>query len=185
MGVFNSRKKYIMNKNLNELIKNLSLKESDYYLISTFDEYLYEYVPECNMRLKFLTNFSGTNGIALISKKKKYFFTDGRYLLQAKKEISKQFELIDLTKTNFFTFFQQKIKKNRILVDFKLFRINFIKKLKQISQSNNNIIIDDFENTVDEIWVDKPVRQKKKIFFINKNISGEKTEKKKKKNFCQ
>ena len=62
-----------MNKNLNELIKNLSLKESDYYLISTFDEYLYEYVPECNMRLKFLTNFSGTNGIALISKKKNIF----------------------------------------------------------------------------------------------------------------
>ena len=105
--------------------------------------------------------------------------------MQAKTEISKQFELIDLTKINFFTFFQQKIKKSRILVDFKLFRINFIKKLKQISQSNNNIIIDDFENTVDEIWVDKPVRQKQKIFFINKNISGEKTEKKKKKNFCQ
>ena len=97
-----------MNKNLNKLVKNLTLKESDYYLISTFDEYLYEYVPEYNMRLKFLTNFSGTNGIALISKKKKYFLTDGRYLLQAKKEISKQFELIDLTKTNFFTFFKQK-----------------------------------------------------------------------------
>ena len=46
-----------MNKNLNKLVKNLTLKESDYYLISTFDEYLYEYVPECNMRLKFLTNF--------------------------------------------------------------------------------------------------------------------------------
>ena len=67
------KKIYIMNKNLNKLVKNLTLKESDYYLISTFDEYLYEYVPEYNMRLKFLTNFSGTNGIALISKKKIFF----------------------------------------------------------------------------------------------------------------
>jgi len=174
-----------MNKNLNKLVKNLTLKESDYYLISTFDEYLYEYVPEYNMRLKFLTNFSGTNGIALISKKKKYFLTDGRYLLQAKKEISKQFELIDLTKTNFFTFFKQKIKKSRILADFKLFRIDFIKKLKQISQSNNNTIIDDLKNTVDEIWVNKPVRKKKKIFLIKRNISGENTENKKKKIFAK
>ena len=83
--------------------------------------------------------------------------------------------MIDLTKTNFFTFFKQKIKKSRILADFKLFRIDFIKKLKQISQSNNNTIIDDLKNTVDEIWVNKPVRKKKKIFLIKRNISGENT----------
>ena len=62
-----------MNKNLNELIKILEQKKNDYYLISTYDEYLFEYVPEKNMRLKWLTNFSGTNGIALISKKKNIF----------------------------------------------------------------------------------------------------------------
>lgn len=62
-----------MNKNLNELIKILEQKKNDYYLISTYDEYLFEYVSEKNMRLKWLTNFSGTNGIALISKKKNIF----------------------------------------------------------------------------------------------------------------
>ena len=40
------------------------------------------------MRLKWLTNFSGSNGIALISRKKK-FFTDGRYTFQAQKELEK------------------------------------------------------------------------------------------------
>ena len=37
------------------------------------------------MRLKWLTNFSGSNGFALLSQKEKFFFTDGRYTLQAKK----------------------------------------------------------------------------------------------------
>ena len=46
---------------------------ADYYLISTTDDFLNEYVPEYNMRLRWLTNFSGSNGIALISKKKNFF----------------------------------------------------------------------------------------------------------------
>ena len=36
---------------------------ADYYLISTTDDFLNEYVPEYNMRLRWLTNFSGSNGI--------------------------------------------------------------------------------------------------------------------------
>ena len=84
--------------------RELKKRKCDYYLISTFDEYQNEYAPLRNMRLKWLTGFSGSNGIALISEDKKYFFTDGRYLLQAKKEIDKAFKIIDLGSTSFFSF---------------------------------------------------------------------------------
>ena len=73
-----------MSDNLKKFINQLSLKNVDYYLISTSDENLLEYAPKQNMRLKWLTNFTGSNGIALITKNKKFFFTDGRYILQAK-----------------------------------------------------------------------------------------------------
>ena len=49
-------------------------KKTDYYFISTSDEFLNEYVPDYNMRLKWLTNFSGSNGYALISEKKYFFY---------------------------------------------------------------------------------------------------------------
>ena len=172
-----------MNKNLNELIKILEQKKNDYYLISTYDEYLFEYVSEKNMRLKWLTNFSGTNGIALISKKKKYFFTDGRYLLQAKKELSKQFELIDITATNFLAFVKAKIYKSKILVDFKLFKTDFIRKLKKIADSNQNSISHDCANIIDKIWKKRPKELKKKLFFVDKSISGETLNDKKRKLF--
>ena len=74
---------------LKELVNITEDKGADYYLLSTADEFLNEYVPEYNMRLKWLTNFSGSNGVALISRKKKIFFTDGRYILQAHKELEK------------------------------------------------------------------------------------------------
>ena len=172
-----------MNKNLNELIKILEQKKNDYYLISTYDEYLFEYVSEKNMRLKWLTNFSGTNGIALISKKKKYFFTDGRYLLQAKKELSKQFELIDMTAINFLAFVKAKIYKSKILVDFKLFKTDFIRKLKKIADSNQNSISHDCANIIDKIWKKRPKELKKNLFFVDKSISGETLNDKKRKLF--
>ena len=66
----------------------------DYYLVNSTDEFLNEYTPNSSMKLKWLTNFTGSNGIALIGKKNNYFFTDGRYTLQAKKEIDSSFKII-------------------------------------------------------------------------------------------
>ena len=36
-------------------------------------------------RLKFISNFSGSAGFAVILKNKNYIFVDGRYTIQAKK----------------------------------------------------------------------------------------------------
>ena len=172
-----------MNKNLDELANALEKMKVDYYLISTFDQYLLEYVSERNMRLKWLTNFSGTNGIAFISKRNKYFFTDGRYLLQAKKELSKKFELIDSTILNFLSFVKSRIFKRKILVDFKLFKTDFIQNLKKIADLNQNIIVHDRVNIIDKIWKNRPEQQNKKLFFIDKSLHGESTNEKKKKIF--
>ena len=86
-------KKKKMKKQINKIKNLVSITEekgADYYLLSTSDEFLNEYVPEHNMRLKWLTNFSGSNGVALISKKKNFFFTDGRYILTGSKRIKKK-----------------------------------------------------------------------------------------------
>ena len=42
-------------------------------------------------------------------KKEKYFFTDGRYILQAKKEIEEDFQIIDLSDEDFFLFLKKQL----------------------------------------------------------------------------
>ncbi len=101
------------NNKLNDLNFCLRKKKIDYLLISTSDEFLNEYVPDFNMRLKWLTNFSGSNGYALISGKENFFFTDGRYTLQAKKELHKSFEIFDLKEVNIIDFLREKLKKKK------------------------------------------------------------------------
>ena len=45
----------------------------DGYIIPKNDEYFNEYVKPSNDRLKYISNFSGSAGFALILKKKKLF----------------------------------------------------------------------------------------------------------------
>ena len=68
MGWINFYEKKQMDSmnNIEKLQKIISLKKVDFYLISTNDENLLEYTPDQNKRLQWLTNFSGSNGIALI-----------------------------------------------------------------------------------------------------------------------
>jgi Xaa-Pro aminopeptidase len=41
----------------------------------------------CDERLAYVSGFTGSNGIALISKEEALVWTDGRYFLQAEKEL--------------------------------------------------------------------------------------------------
>ena len=56
------------------------------------DEFFGEYTPNHNDRLKFITDFTGSYGFAIILKKN-YLFVDGRYTLQAQKQSSKNSRL--------------------------------------------------------------------------------------------
>ena len=68
----------------------------DGYIIPKNDEYFSEYAK--NDRLKKITNFSGSAGIAVILKKKNYLFVDGRYTIQAQQESGKNFNIIEIHK---------------------------------------------------------------------------------------
>src|SRR6476469_3081107 len=59
----------------------------DAYLIPRADEHQGEYVPACAERLKWLTGFSGSAGLAIVGKKAAVLFVDGRYTVQARAEV--------------------------------------------------------------------------------------------------
>ena len=58
-----------MNK-INQLRNILNKQNCDAYLIPKNDEYFGEYVPKNKDRLKFISGFTGSTGLALILKNK-------------------------------------------------------------------------------------------------------------------
>ena len=59
------------------------------YLIPRADCFQGEFISENDNRLRWLTNFSGSAGLCIVTMKTIALFVDGRYTLQAKKQSGK------------------------------------------------------------------------------------------------
>ena len=151
-----------MKKYIQILRKKFERYKIDGYVIPKNDDYFTEY-SKIN-RLKIISNFSGSAGLAIILKNKNYLFTDGRYTIQSQAESGKNFKIYGFEKLVNCNLF-----KNLTLgIDPKLFTSsqikNFFLKNNKIKYINKNLI--------DEI---KKQRENFKIpfFSLHKNIVGE------------
>ena len=59
------------------------------FLVPRTDEYQGEYVPACAERLRWLTGFTGSAGMAIILDKKAVVMSDGRYTIQLDQQVDK------------------------------------------------------------------------------------------------
>ena len=83
-----------------EKINKLKTKFQEYnldgYLIPKNDEFFSEYVPHDKDDLQYISNFSGSYGLALILKKNNFLFVDGRYSVQAEIQSGRKFRVLTL-----------------------------------------------------------------------------------------
>ena len=83
-------------KKLIEFKKHLISKNIDAYIIPKYDLFFSEELMESDERLKFISNFSGSAGFAIILKNKNYLFVDGRYTIQAQIQSGKNFKIFTI-----------------------------------------------------------------------------------------
>ena len=151
-----------MNNKIKILRNKFTKYEIDGYIIPKNDDYFTEY-SKIN-RLKIISNFSGSAGLAVVLKKKNYLFTDGRYTIQSQIESGKDFKIISYDKIVDCNLF-----KNLTLgIDPKLITNGQIKKF---FLKNNKIKFID-KNLIDEIQNQK-VKDNFPFFSLGKDIVGE------------
>ena len=107
--------------NLLRLRKEFKIYKIDGYIIPKNDEFFGEYVNPSNERLKYLTGFSGSAGQAMALKKEAFLFVDGRYTLQAQKEIKRGFKVVEIHKIKPLEILKKNKKKLIIGFDPKLY----------------------------------------------------------------
>ncbi|MDA9643658.1 aminopeptidase P family protein [Candidatus Pelagibacter sp.] len=151
-----------MNKKIKILRSKFNKYNIDGYVVPKNDDYFTEY-SKIN-RLKIISNFSGSAGLAVILKTKNYLFTDGRYTIQSQIESGKDFKIISYEKIVNCNLF-----KNLTLgIDPKLFTHNQIKKFflkrNDIKFINKNLIDEIENNKIDNNFP---------FFSLDKNIVGE------------
>ena len=157
-----------MNK-LKKLRKIFKIFKLDGYIVPKNDEFFGEYVDEGHDRLKYISSFSGSAGYAIILRNNSYLFVDGRYTLQAKKESSKNFKIIEIHKSKPSKILSKILIKIKIGFDPKLFsEANLIKNFK----TRNTSLIPIEQNLIDKIWSNRPKTKIKKFFLLNSKHAG-------------
>ena len=157
-----------------KLKEYLKIYKLDGYLVPKNDEFFNEYVSESSDRLKFISNFSGSAGFAIILKNKNYLFVDGRYSIQAKIQSGKNFKVITIP---------QKFPKD-VLKNKKEIKIGFDPKLHTENQLNflfkiKNVTLKPISNNlIDIIWSKKPKDITKPFFSLSKKNVGQNSKEK-------
>ena len=141
----------------------------DGYIIPKNDEYFNEYVVPSKDRLKFISNFSGSAGFAIILKNKNFLFVDGRYTIQAHRQSGKKFKVITIPK---------KLPKDVIKFSKKTIigfdpKLHTQKQLNLLFRFKNSELKSISQNLVDLLWDHKPNDLIKPFFSISHKNSGE------------
>lgn len=152
-----------MESNITTLRSLMKKSGIDAYIIPSTDEFNNEYVPEAYKRLCWLTGFTGSNGIAIITSKKLYLYTDGRYLLQAKKELDNNFEIRELGKIAY-----DIIHAERVGYDPMIHTYSSIDSIKKYFHSESQFISIE-GNLIDEIWTDRSNLPSGKYYQYDEN----------------
>ena len=158
-------------KNLYTLFNKFKV---DGYVIPKNDEYFNEYVSPSKDRLKFISNFSGSAGFAIILKKQNFLFVDGRYSFQAKKQSGKKFKIFTIphklpkdiiNKTKKITLgFDPKLHTER--------QLKFLFNIKNVKLKPLNT------NLIDLIWKNKKLEKIRPFFLVPRKAIGINFEKK-------
>ena len=101
-------------KNIKKLRGLFDEESIDAYIVPHEDEFLTEYVPNHSERLSFITGFTGSAGLAIITKNKAVIFVDGRYTTQVKLETSnKIFDYQDFNNTDIENWIKKKYRATK------------------------------------------------------------------------
>ena len=95
---FNISKTSDNKRKLVELRSKIADHNLDGFIIPHADLYQNEYIESCDSRLEWITGFTGSAGVCLVTLKDAFLFVDGRYTLQARKQSGENFKIITIPK---------------------------------------------------------------------------------------
>lgn len=166
-------------KRLRELMDELGITA---YIVPTSDPHQSEYVADYYKDRAWITGFTGSAGTAVITQDEAILWTDGRYFIQAEKELAgSEYKLYKMNIPGFPTYteyLQEKLKTgDAIGFNGKVFDESSFEDLKDLFEEKNINFIDEYD-LIGRIWEDRPMLPKSKTFILEEKYSGKSTKEK-------
>ena len=157
-------------------VMRVLMKERGYdaYIIPHGDQHDNEYIAESDERIKFISNFSGSNGIGLVTQDIALMWTDGRYFIQIEKELYPGWQMKKLGEgeESLTQYISKNLPKNYIIaMDYSLFTQDRAETVK--AKLIGYTFVDDKNNLIDDIWGTlKPKYGNSKVLILEEKFTG-------------
>ncbi|MBQ2987202.1 MAG: aminopeptidase P family protein [Tyzzerella sp.] len=161
---------------LRQLMKE---KNIDAYIVPSSDNHQSEYVGDYFKAREFITGFTGSAGTAVITQTEAGLWTDGRYFIQAEKELAgsgvKLYKMGNPDVPTVEEYLEAALPENGVLgFDG---RVIAMSKGKEYAEkfAYKNVQIEANIDLIDEIWSNRPAMSEKPVFLLGEAYTGEST----------
>lgn len=139
------------------------------------DRHQNEYVPPADERLRWLTGFTGSAGVAIVLAERAALFVDGRYTLQVRDEVDTTlFEIVHLTETPPHKWLEENLPRGAMLgYDPWLHTAEAVERLSAACAKAGGVLVAAEPNVIDAIWADRPAPPLGPIVLHDLRYAGE------------
>ncbi len=167
-------KEYIMNR-LESLRNRMYEDGIDVVIMPNSDFHQSEYAAEYFGAVEFFSGFTGSNATVVVSAEDAVLYTDGRYYIQARKEIEPNgFRLMkenDADTPDIYEYVKSIVFDDAtVAFDGRVVSAGFGINLSKALPSNINIVSD--YDPSDVLWEDRPLLSKNKVWILDEKYSG-------------
>jgi Xaa-Pro aminopeptidase len=147
----------------------------DAFCVPRADEYLGEYIPAHNERLRWLTGFSGSAGMAVVLADKAAIFTDGRYTVQVRRQVdAAQYEFRRLLEEPPLEWIVEQLAPgSKVLIDPRMCSLSWYQNARDSLAKARLELVLTTDNPIDHCWVDRPEPFVAPAILLGEEFTGE------------
>lgn len=165
------------NERLAKLRELMMREHMDAYYIPSSDFHDSEYVEDYFRCREFVSGFTGSAGTMVVTKDFAGLWTDGRYFVQAKKQLAGQdVELMKMGEEGVPTiseFLKANLPDGGVLgMDGRVVNTGIGRAFEKIVKDKGGALVIDHD-LVGEIWSERPVLEAPKVWVLGENYAGE------------
>ena len=150
----------------------------DYYMIPTSDFHSSEYVNDYFKVREYFSNFTGSNGTLLVWQEGAGLWTDGRYFIQAEKELAGTgivlFRMMEEGVPDIATFLAEKMADGQTLgFDGRVITASEGKRYEEkFAKADKNINMFYQVDLAERIWADRPAFPSGETWVVSEELAG-------------
>ena len=156
------------------LRQQLKKDRLDGFVVPLTDEHMSEYVGSYAQRLAWLTGFQGSAGSAVVLPEEAAIFTDGRYTIQVRQQVSPaEWSYQSVPETSVAKWLQENAPNGaRIGYDPWLHTADWVKQATKSLAARGAELVAVKRNPIDAVWADRPEPSKARLIVQPEEMAG-------------